>query len=111
MWLIYELLYLVGWLVYLPKALWRRRLPHRGWSMRLGRYPDAIATRLQGRQPIWIHAVSVGEVMAIQPLIWEVVAHQPDQLVVLSTVTSTGFAVASRLIGTHGVVIYGPLDF
>ena len=67
MWLIYELLYLVGWLVYLPKALWRRRLPHRGWSMRLGRYPQDVAPRVQGRALFWVYAVCDGEVLVVFP--------------------------------------------
>jgi len=86
MWLIYEILLFVGLLLYVPKALWRRRLPHAGWSMRVGRYPPPLVKRLQGRQTIWVHAVSVGEVMAVQPLIWDLLASDPGRLIVVSTV-------------------------
>ncbi len=111
MWLVYEILLAIAFLCYVPKALMKRRLPHRRWSMRLGRYPQHVRTRVEGRDVIWIHAVSVGEVMAVQPLIWELRAREPAILVVLSTITPTGFAVASNCLGTQGVVIYAPLDF
>lgn len=135
MWIIYELLLFIGLLLYIPKALWRRRLPHRGWRMRLGWYPAAVRERLgQGRaapppvfQPkgltgppstdstsggaIWIHAVSVGEVLAVQPVVRKLRVEHPGSTLVLSTVTPAGFQVASRLMGKQGVAIYGPLDF
>ena len=69
MWTLYETLLVIGLLLYLPNAIWRRRLPHRGWSMRLGRYPSQVTERLKGRSPIWVHAVSVGEVLAARPLL------------------------------------------
>ncbi|MBI3319472.1 MAG: hypothetical protein HYZ89_02645, partial [Candidatus Omnitrophica bacterium] len=111
MWTLYELVLGLGVLVYLPKAVWRRRLPHRGWMMRLGRYPATVRERLGGRGTIWVHAVSVGEVLAVQPLIRRFMAQHPDATLVLSTVTPAGFQVASRLMGERGVAIYGPLDF
>lgn len=108
-WLAYEFLLVLALIGYLPKALWRRRLPHRGWCMRLGRYPEAVRRRLQS-PAIWVHAVSVGEVMAAQPLIRELAAQHPRDTVVLSTVTPAGFEVATKALGERGVVIYGPLD-
>ncbi len=111
MWLLYELLLILGLSLYLPKALWRRRLPHPGWSMRLGRYPAEIRRRLSQRSSIWIHAVSVGEVMAAQPLVSALQAVTPRRSLVLSAVTPSGFEVASTRLGDAGTVIYVPLDF
>ena len=110
MWILYELLLVIGLLCYLPKALWRQRLPHAGWTMRVGRYSPEVIRRLQGQETIWIHAVSVGEVMAVQPVIQQLQLHHPQQAVVLSTVTPTGFQVATRALGHQGVAIYVPLD-
>jgi 3-deoxy-D-manno-octulosonic-acid transferase len=110
MWLAYEGLVLLGLLLYLPRALWRRRLPHRGWRMRLGRYPAALASRLHGRRSLWVHAVSVGEVLAARPLLRRLEAAAPEQPVVVSTVTSSGFAVAQEHLGRNGVAVYFPLD-
>ncbi len=111
MWLLYDILLVIGLLGYLPKALWRKRLPHPGWTMRLGRYPATVHQRLGGRRAMWVHAVSVGEVLAVQPLIQALVARYPDNPLVLSTITPAGFEVASSLLGDRGVTIYSPLDF
>ena len=118
MWWVYELLLAIGLIVYLPKALWRKRLLHRGWRMRLGRYPASVHESLRGRHPVWVHAVSVGEVLAARPLIDALGAQASGRMpsgveaepLVLSTVTPGGFDVASQHLGDRGVVIYFPLD-
>ena len=109
MWIFYEFLYLLGFLLYLPGAVWRRRLPHRGWTMRLGRYPSAVAASLRGRPPVWVHAVSVGEVFAARPLL-RALAERLRQPLVLSVITPGGFEVASRHMDGRGPVVYFPLD-
>ncbi len=61
-------------------------------------------------QPIWIHAVSVGEVIAISPLIKRLKKAHPETVVVLTTTTPTGAEQACKL----GDIIehrYMPLDF
>lgn len=111
MWFLYELLLFLGLLLYTPKAFWRRRLPHRGWMMRLGRYPDGVRSKLGKSGALWIHAVSVGEVMAAAPLITRLAHAYPEAPLALSTVTPTGYDVATRVIGDRGVAIFLPLDF
>ena len=110
MWWLYDLAIAFGFLCYLPRALWRRRLPHPGWSMRLGHYPRHVSERLRGRTAVWIHAVSVGEVMAARPLFSELTRACPQNPLVVSTITPGGFEVAANLLGDCGVPIYGPLD-
>ena len=110
MWFLYEVLLLIGLLGYVPKALWRRRLPHRGWRMRLGRYPSVVTERFVGHRPIWVHAVSVGEVLAIKPLLQRFTQMNLKEPLVLSTITPSGFEVATAQIKGQGVTIYFPLD-
>ena len=111
MWFIYEILYIFGFIAYLPKALLRKRLPHPGWLMRLGRYPESVTKALAGRQrPIWVHAVSVGEVLAVLPLLRELSGAYPSVPLVISTVTPGGFDVASKQISGFTIPIYFPLD-
>lgn len=62
------------------------------------------------RKRIWIHAVSVGEVTAAEPLIKALKIAFPDVDIVISTTTVTGHAVAEKLFGAAKVVYY-PHDF
>ncbi|MBI2104338.1 MAG: 3-deoxy-D-manno-octulosonic acid transferase [Candidatus Omnitrophica bacterium] len=110
MWILYELLFAIGLLLYLPRAVWRRRLPHPGWTMRLGRYPEPVARALGGRRTIWVHAVSVGEVLAVRPLLTALRQAAPAEPLVLSTITPSGFSMAERHVGAGGVAVYFPLD-
>lgn len=110
MWLIYELVLVIAFVLYLPSACWRRRLPHAGWSMRLGRYPDAVRVKRGERPAMWIHAVSVGEVQAARPLVAALRQRYPHHPLIVSTVTATGFSVAQHTVGEEGTVIYAPLD-
>ncbi len=60
---------------------------------------------------IWIHAVSLGEVVAVTPLVHELHRRHPAYLLVVSTVTETGReAVEQRLAGV-AEHCYAPLDF
>ncbi|MGY5613759.1 lipid IV(A) 3-deoxy-D-manno-octulosonic acid transferase [Vibrio brasiliensis] len=62
------------------------------------------------QQPIWIHAASVGETIAVTPLIKQLKSRHPEVDIVLTTTTSTGAEQAERLGGlvTHR---YTPVDF
>jgi 3-deoxy-D-manno-octulosonic-acid transferase len=110
MWWLYQLLLILGFLLYLPKALWRRRLPHRGWSMRLGRYPASIRQQLDGRPVIWLHAVSVGEVLSARPLLERLAQTRAQDPFVVSTITPSGFQLACAQMTAAKAVIYFPLD-
>jgi len=110
MWIIYEILLVFAFLCYVPKAVWRKRLPHRGWSMRLGRYPASVTQALKGRSALWVHAVSVGEVLAARPLLQPLAQSNAPHPLVLSTITSSGFEVAAAQLSDRGVAIYLPLD-
>lgn len=62
------------------------------------------------QQPIWIHAASVGETIAVTPLIKQLKSRHPEVDIVLTTTTSTGAEQAERLgdLVTHR---YTPVDF
>jgi 3-deoxy-D-manno-octulosonic-acid transferase len=61
-------------------------------------------------KPIWIHAVSVGEVLAVTPLIKEIKQQNPALNIVITTTTSTGAAEANKL-GDLVEHRYMPIDF
>jgi len=64
---------------------------------------------LANRPLIWVHAVSVGEVLAVSRLVNALDAALPDHLVAVSTTTRTGQAVARERFGSNRV-FYCPLD-
>jgi len=86
----------------------RRGKVRAGWSERLGNLPAAIRARCQGREVLWVHAVSVGETTAAKPLIAELRKRRPHAVIVLSQVTETGRETASSA-GADGL-FYLPLD-
>jgi 3-deoxy-D-manno-octulosonic-acid transferase len=81
-----------------------------GLRGRLGLVPEGLHAAVAGRDVIWVHAVSVGEVMAATQLIRELKAALPELVVAVSTTTETGQRLAKeRLAGSP--VFYLPLDF
>ena len=88
------------------------RSPHQreGWRERLGCYPEALLSRLQAIQPVWIHAVSVGEVSAASVLANLWTARRPSLPLLVSTVTGTGREVAGRSLPQAAAVVYFPID-
>jgi 3-deoxy-D-manno-octulosonic-acid transferase len=92
----YDLLALLACAALLPAWLWRasRDAEQRRWLReRLGRLPDGAPQD----GPVWVHAVSVGEVKAARPLLAELSARHPAPPLVLSTATLTGYATARAL--------------
>jgi 3-deoxy-D-manno-octulosonic-acid transferase len=79
-----------------------------GLAQRVGRVPPALAAT---RQPaIWVHAVSVGEVVAASGVVAGLKEKFPSHRVLVSTTTSTGQKLAARHFGAENV-FYFPLDF
>jgi 3-deoxy-D-manno-octulosonic-acid transferase len=105
-----DLLYLLLILLALPWFVYQ--------SVRKGKYREGFAAKLLGRVPrrrsqkpcVWLHAVSVGEVNLVAPLLKMIQQERPQWECVLSTTTMTGMAVARKKY--PGLpVFYCPLDF
>lgn len=109
MYIIYDILYSISVICYLPFMLLRRKL-HRGFLMRLGIFPKAIKEKIKYKKLIWLHMVSVGEVNAAGELIRHLREFYPDHRFVISTVTKTGNQVAQKLVAAEDILIYAPLD-
>jgi 3-deoxy-D-manno-octulosonic-acid transferase len=69
-----------------------------------------VARRASDRKCIWLHAVSVGEVNLLAPLLRMIQREQPGCECVISTTTMTGMALAKKKYAGH-TVFYCPLDF
>ncbi len=112
MYLIYSALLAAALLVSLPYWLleWVRHGKYSaGLGERLGRVPRRLAPQ-PNRPAIWIHAVSLGEVLAVSGLVEELRKRFPKHRVVISTTTDTGQKLARTRFGAESV-FYFPLDF
>lgn len=78
---------------------------------RMGCLPEALAGNMSPHVAIWVHAVSVGEVVAGKPLIEALKKRFPERPIFLSTTTATGQRLArERIAGVDGV-FYFPFDW
>jgi 3-deoxy-D-manno-octulosonic-acid transferase len=111
MYWLYSALLCLAMVATLPYWLWQmvQKGKYRaGLRQRLGKVPSRLAA--QQRSPcIWVHAVSVGEVIAVTPLVENLKQQFPGNRVVISTVTDTGQKLARSRFGED--VFYLPLDF
>lgn len=76
------------------------------WRERWGSYTKAG----EGSLRFWVHAVSVGEVMAAKPILRELRKRHPEAFLLLTTTTRGGREVAQGIAGASAVA-YFPLDF
>src|SRR4030095_2362857 len=115
--LIYNLLWPIGLLFFLPGYLMkmvRRGGYRKKFGQRLGIYDRELRARLSqsgGKRPTWLHAVSVGEVIIALKLAQQLQTLEPDVPCVLTTTTTTGFALANKNAPPWIEVMYTPLDF
>src|SRR5574343_1904570 len=102
------LLYLITPLIWL-RLLWRgRKQPEylQNLGERYGFYSQSAPDKL-----IWVHAVSVGETRAAQPLIEGLQARWPDHRILLTGMTPTGRAAGREVYGDKVIQAYLPYDY
>ena len=114
-WFLYNVLFALAYCVVLPSFLLRMKR-RGGYRARMGdrfaRYPEEILSALRSlSSPIWIHAVSVGEVQVAGQLMRALRAVDPELRFVFSTTSSTGWRTAEREVTDRDVLLYNPLDF
>ena len=90
--------------------LWRGKEARQHFGERFG-IPSAVIADDKRTPRFWVHAVSVGEVMAAAPVLRELRSRYPDALLVLSTTTVGGREVAQKQIPPADHVTTFPLDF
>jgi 3-deoxy-D-manno-octulosonic-acid transferase len=113
MMLLYQLLTALAVLFLAPYYAWRgwrRGEPWQTFRERLGRVSEEIGKACAGGDAVWIHAVSVGEVLAAQPVVEGLKARYPDRPIVVSTTTETGQRLARERLKSVTGIFYFPLD-
>ena len=116
MFLVYSLLFSFGALLMAPYYLWQ----HRGragssayWRERLGNLPrdfqQPAGSKVGGT--IWVHAVSVGETLAVSGLVREIQKHYPHRKIFLSHITPAGREAGEARLPNVAGRFYLPLDW
>jgi len=117
---LFNLIYFVVLLLLSPMIFYR--------SVRYGKYREGFKQKFFGRIPkrwvvlrnrpdlpgtkvVWFHAVSVGEVKLLRPLLQKIRELQPDWYCAVSTTSKTGMELAKQMFGNDWTVFYCPFDF
>jgi 3-deoxy-D-manno-octulosonic-acid transferase len=111
---IYNLFWPLGLLFFLPgyfAKMIRRGGYREKFGQRVGIYEGEVRNRLSHQSSTWLHAVSVGEVNIALKLANTLRALEPDLHCVLTTTTTTGFALARNNAPPWIEVVYTPLDY
>lgn len=109
---IFDFGYLLFLLAVSPVILWR--------ALILGKYREGISERFFGLVPVlpkeksgprlWLHAVSVGEVNLLKPLLKRIAESHPNWEIVISATSKTGYELAKKSFADR-IVFRCPLDF
>ncbi len=113
-WLLYHILFAVGYTLMMPKFVWRmcrRGGYRRGFMQRFGCYDAVTLGKIREKRRLWIHAVSVGEAYVAERYLRVIRERNPGLSVVFSANTSTGHSVAQSFLGDDDILIYFPVDF
>lgn len=114
MFLVYSLLFSVGVLLMSPYYLWRqrgRKVSTAQWRERLGILPDAFRQPPGTAGSVWVHAVSVGETLAVVGLVRELQKRSPQRKVFISHVTPAGRETSEARLPNVAGRFYLPLDW
>lgn len=117
MFLLYNIVLFLFSLIFSPLLLFKLLTDKRyriGLSERLGILPIALLDKFKGKNPVWFHAASVGEVNASVQLIEGIRKRWPERNILVSIFTPTGNKAAREKLLARGIaeeVIFLPLDF
>ncbi len=113
MYWIYNILLLIYWIGLVPVLLYRI-VVKQGFYERLkpsmGIMTPTLQERIGGRPVIWVHAASVGEIVAASPIVKDIQREFPQVAVIVSVVTNVGYGMAERILPDSEGIIFFPLD-
>jgi 3-deoxy-D-manno-octulosonic-acid transferase len=109
--LFYTIIYTAGLIILLPYFLLKELFypkHFKGIKERLGELPRSI--NREGKPSIWIHGVSVGEVLAARGLVKRLKERYPDTRLFISATTITGMKMAEKNFEEKNGCFFFPLD-
>ena len=108
--LLLDLVYALALVAAMPWFLWQRLVRGKrrgGWLEKL---LGLVPRRTSSGPCIWLHAVSVGEVNLLAPLVAELERRRSDCQLVITATTLAGYTLAIKRYAAH-TVCYAPADF
>lgn len=106
---LYDAMFIIFALFYFPYFLLKRKY-HKDILQRLGIFEKDIFKDIAPSKPIWIHAVSVGEMKTAEILIEKIRQSHPSKKFVVSNTTQTGHKIAATSAKKGDAAIYFPID-
>jgi 3-deoxy-D-manno-octulosonic-acid transferase len=110
MFLLYDFIFFIYALIYLPCLLLTKR-GYAGFTMRLGNFDQSIKDQIAVKPNIWLHAVSVGEVMVLDGFIDQLKKGYPGYQIIATVTTKTGYELACHRLKDKALIIPSPIDF
>ena len=114
MYIIYNLLLIVVFVVFVLPYYTYRLFTEKGFSRRfrqsLGRVHNKEIEKVMRKDCIWIHGASVGEIVATSPLVKQIRLEMPDRPILVSAFTVGGYNMAKQIIPEADAIIFFPLD-
>ena len=108
---LYSFFLLMGFLLYAPGYFIQMKIRKKESLFLKERLGIKLPAAKPGAPSLWIHAVSVGEVLSLRRLVSELRAKHPSWPIYFSTLTNSGYNVAKQALSGVAEIFLVPLDF
>lgn len=114
MYFLYNILILIVFVLFVLPYYTYRLFTEKGFGRRfrqsLGNIDEKEIEKVKGKDCIWIHGASVGEIVATSPLVKQIRKEMPERPILVSAFTVGGYNMAKQIIPEADAIIYFPLD-
>lgn len=114
MYILYNILILIVLVIFIVPYYTYRLFTEKGFALRfkqsLGCVDEEDIAKVAGKDCVWIHGASVGEIVATSPLVKQIRKEMPERPVLVSAFTVGGYNMAKQIIPEADAIIYFPLD-
>lgn len=107
--ILYDIFFIIFAIFYLPYFLLKGKY-QKDFLQRFGIFNKDVFTHIAPDRPVWLHAVSVGEMKAAESLMAKIRGLFPSKRFIISNITQTGHRIAVSVARKEDAVIYFPLD-
>ena len=106
----YDVAFIIFSILYIPFAFFKKGKRVFNLRPRFGVDLTGLKGQMDSGKNIWIHAVSVGEVMVLGPFLDKIKSELAGARIVLSVTTKTGYEIAKKNFSEKAAILYSPVD-